>query len=160
MRSRSGGLHLYYRTPTLVKSSTGALGPGLDVKSYRGLAFSPPTPGYSLLERRRIAEAPAWLVRRCDRPAGKVAQPHLKRPFDDPVVQQVVEHAVRKILEAEPGSQHNTIYGQARYAYKHCLDDQVTEALYAAAEEIAPEASRRPNWERAIADAKRKEGGR
>lgn len=160
VRSRSGGLHLYYRTPTLVKSATGALGVGVDVKSYRGLAFSPPTPGYSLLERRRIAEAPAWLVRRCGRPAGKVSQPHLKRPFDDPVVQRVVEHAVRKILKAPHGSQHDTIYGQARYAYKHSLDDQVTEALYAAAEEIAPEAWRRPNWERAIADARRKEGGR
>ena len=160
VRSRSGGLHLYYRTATLVKSTTGVLGAGLDVKSHRGLVFSPPTPGYSLLERRGIAEAPAWLVRRCGRPAGKVDHPHVKRPFDDPVVQRVVEHAVQKILDAPHGEQHNTIYGQARYAYKHCLDDQVTEALYAAAEEIAPEAWRRPNWERAIADARRKEGGR
>jgi hypothetical protein len=38
--------------------------------------------------------------------------------------------------------------------------DQVTQALHAAAEQIAPEAWRRPNWERAIADARRKEGGR
>ena len=39
VRTRSGGLHLYYRTATLVKSATAALGAGVDVKSNRGLAF-------------------------------------------------------------------------------------------------------------------------
>jgi Bifunctional DNA primase/polymerase, N-terminal len=160
VRSRSGGLHLYYRTPTLVKSAAGALGPGIDVKSYRGLAFSPPTPGYSLLERRPIAEAPGWLLARCGRPARRVVPGRAKLGFDDPLVQQVLAHAVQKILDAPHGSQHDTIYGQARYCFKHCLDDRVTEVLYAAAARIAPELSRRPNWERAIADARRKEGGR
>jgi hypothetical protein len=160
VRTRSGGLHLYYRAATLVQSATGALGCGIDVKSHRGLVFSPPTPGYSLLERRPIAPAPDWLIRRCPRPARGGGRQVAKRPFEDPRVQRVVAHAVRQILDAPPGSQHDTAYGQARYAFKHCLDDRVTEALYAAAERIAPEPWRRPNWERAIADAKRKEGGR
>jgi len=160
VRSRSGGLHLYYRTGTLVKSGTAVLGPGLDVKSHRGLVFSPPTPGYSLLAHRRIATAPDWLIRRCGRPARGGGHHAAKRPFEDPRVRRVVEHAVQKILDAPPSTQHDTVYGQARLAFKHCLDDRVTEALYAAAEQIAPEPWRRPNWERAIADAKRKEGGR
>jgi len=159
VRTRSGGLHLYYRTATLVKSATAALGAGVDAKSHRGLAFCPPTPGYLLLERRRIAQAPDWLIRRCG-PAGRSRRRRGESlPFEDPRVRRAVEHAVEKILDAAPGSQHDTVYGQARYAYKHCLDDRVTEALSAAAEQIAPEAWRRPNWERAIADARRKEGG-
>jgi len=160
VRTRGGGLHLYYRTPVLVKSKAGLLGQGVDVKSAGGVAFSPPTPGYELLERRPVASAPDWLIRRCGRPYHGGGRRTAKLAFDDPNVQATVDHAVRKILDAPSGEQHNTIYGQARYAYKRCLDDQVTQALHEAAEQIAPEAWRRPNWERAIADARRKEGGR
>jgi len=160
VRTRGGGLHLYYRTATLVKSKAGLLGPGVDVKSAGGLAFSPPTPGYELLERRPVASAPDSLVRRCGRPYRGGGRRSAKLAFDDPNVQAAVDHAVSKILDAQPGSHHNTIYGQARYASKRCLDDRVTEALSEAAATIAPESWRRPNWERAIADARAKEGGR
>jgi hypothetical protein len=160
VRTRGGGLHLYYRTTTLVKSKAGLLGVGVDVKSAGGLAFSPPTPGYELLERRPVAPAPDWLVRHCPKPYRGGGRRPAKLAFDDPTVQAAVDHAVRKILDAPPGSQHDTIYGQARYAYKRCLDDQVTHALYEAAATIAPESWRRPNWEQAITDARAKEGGR
>jgi hypothetical protein len=103
VRTRSGGLHLYYRTTTLVKSDGAVLGAGVDVKSHRGLAVSPPTPGYVLLERRRIAQAPGWLVARCGRPARGGHRRGERRPFEDPGVQRVVEHAVQKILDAPSG---------------------------------------------------------
>ena len=160
VRTRGGGLHLYYRTPVLVKSKAGLLGPGVDVKSAGGLAYSPPTPGYQLLEARPVAEAPDWLVRRCGHPYHGGGRRTAKGPFDDPTVQAAVGHAIRRILDAPAGQQHDTVYGQARYAFKHCLDDQVTQALYAAATQIAPEPWRRPNWQRAIADARAREGGR
>lgn len=159
VRTRGGGLHLYYRTATLVRSKAAVLGSGVDVRSAGGLAYCPPTPGYTLLERRRVAPAPEWLVCHCPKPA-RGGRRSAKLPFDDPAVQEVVAYAVRKILEATPGCQHDTIYGQARRAFGYSLDDQVQAALYAAAEQIAPEPWRRPNWERAIADAKRKAGGR
>jgi hypothetical protein len=157
--TRSGGVHLYYRTTTPVKSKAGLLGRGLDVKSYRGVVFCPPTPGYHVLERRGIAPAPDWLVRRCGRPARGGGRRAAKLAFDDPKVAAAVTHAVRRILDAPPGEQHNIVYGQARQAFKHCLDDRVAAALAEAASTIAPEPWRRPNWERAIADARRKEGG-
>jgi Bifunctional DNA primase/polymerase, N-terminal len=157
--TRGGGVHLYYRTATLVKSKAGSLGPGLDVKSYRGVVFCPPTPGYRILERRAIAPAPGWLVRRCGRPYHGGGRHAEKLAFSDPKVAAAVAHAVARILDAPPGEQHNVVYGQARHAFKHCLDDRVTAALADAAATIAPEPWRRPNWERAIADARRKEGG-
>jgi Bifunctional DNA primase/polymerase, N-terminal len=58
VRTRGGGTHLYYRIDQPVPSRAGALGPGLDVKSRRGLIVCPPTPGYSLLQQRPIAPAP------------------------------------------------------------------------------------------------------
>ena len=80
-----------------MKSATAALGAGVDVKSHRGLAFCPPTPGYLLLERRRIAQAPDWLIRRCG-PADRSRRRRGESlPFEDPRVRRAVEHAVERL---------------------------------------------------------------
>jgi hypothetical protein len=62
IRTRGGGLHLYYRTDRLVQSRSGQLGPGVDVKSHRGMVACPPTP------RLRSDRAPP------DRPGARLAR--------------------------------------------------------------------------------------
>jgi hypothetical protein len=134
VRTRNGGIHAYYRTDRLVRSGTGLLGAGLDVKSARGLLVCPPTPGYQLLERRPIAPAPAWLVGRC-RPTGRRARPAPQGPAapDSPAAIAAVHRAVAAITDAPHGERHATTYREACRVFRVTDADQVEQALAAAA---------------------------
>jgi len=165
VRTRSGGIHLYYRLPRrarLRKSSVGELAEGLDVRSSRGLAVCPPTPGYSLLDTAPVALVPPPLLARCpaagsrrrgDRSTGG------KLPLPDPEAQQVVQHALQRIRESGPGTRHDTVYGQSRYVFKYCGDKAIDELLLNAAVHDSPPPRYVANYRRAIADARRKATG-
>jgi hypothetical protein len=153
VRSRSGGVHLYYRTDGLVRSGAGLLGAGLDVKSARGLVTCPPTPGYMLLERRPIAPAPGWLVARC-RPTGR--RPGLPPgvvPPDSPVAIAMVNRALATIREAPRGERHAATYREACRVFAVTNGDQVEAALVAAAR-AASEPSEWRDREQAVRDAR------
>jgi hypothetical protein len=153
VRSRSGGGHLYYRTDRLVRSSTGLLGAGLDVKSARALITCPPTPGYSLLERRPIASAPGWLIARC-RPVGRRIRPSLgTAPLDSPAAVAAVDRALAAIREAPRGERHATTYREACRVFAVTDSDQVEAALVAAARR-ASEPSEWRDREQAVRDAR------
>jgi hypothetical protein len=152
VRSRSGGLHLYYRTATLVPSRASALGLGLDVKSRRGLIICPPTPGYSLLERRPIVSAPDWLLVRC----GPTARPQTgpgpgTHSPDSPVTQAALERALAAIRDAPRGQRHVTVVREAARMFAVCDDDQIEAALLAAARQ-GSEPSEWRDREQAIRD--------
>jgi hypothetical protein len=160
IRTRSGGCHLYYRTPKLAQSKAGALGQGLDVRSYKGLAVCPPTAGYSILDDRAITVAPPELVAMCPKVArASAASPQSRLPFDDPEAQRVLQHAVRRILDAAPGTSRSTVYGQSRYVFKHTDDDRAALVLLEAAYRRVSLADRR-DAKRAITDARRKARGK
>jgi hypothetical protein len=152
VRSRHGGLHLYYRTATLVPSRAGALGPGLDVKCRRGLIICPPTPGYSLLERRPIASVPDWLLARC----GPTARPRTgpgpgTYPPDSPATRAALGRALAAIRDAPRGHRHVTVVREAARMFAVCDDDQIEAALLAAARQ-ASEPSEWRDREQAIRD--------
>jgi hypothetical protein len=104
VRTRNGGIHVYYRTDRLVRGGTGLLGAGLDVKSARRLLVCPPTPGYSVLERRPIAPAPAWLVGRCGPTARRARPAPEAAPPDSPAAIAAVDRAVAAIADAPHGA--------------------------------------------------------
>jgi Bifunctional DNA primase/polymerase, N-terminal/Primase C terminal 1 (PriCT-1) len=70
-----GGLHIYLRYPegADIRNSAGKLGPGLDVRGEGGYVLLPGsvTEGtYTVLDKRPIADAPAWLVELAREPRG------------------------------------------------------------------------------------------
>jgi len=154
VRTRGGGIHLYYRTDRLVRSSTHALGRGLDVKSSRGLVVCPPTPGYSVPEPRPVAQAPAWLLARL-KPLG------LRRrgggsdglPLADPSARAALDHALAAITTAPAGERHTVTYRKACRVFAVTDSDQAEAELVAAAQ-YACEPSEWRDRERAVRDAR------
>jgi Bifunctional DNA primase/polymerase, N-terminal len=139
MRTRGGGCHLYFRTSKLVRSKAGVLGPGLDIKSYRGLVTAPPTSGYSILIDSPIAPAPAALVNLCPKPFyggnfGTLRRAELSYDTDD--AQSLIGCVIGRIKDSAPGTRHDTLYGQARHLFKRIGDPRVDTILLAAAREI------------------------
>lgn len=66
VRTRSGGLHLYFRWPSDgrgIRNSTGMIGPGVDVRGDRGYVRAP-TNASSVEDNAAPAVAPDWLVER------------------------------------------------------------------------------------------------
>ena len=51
-KTRSGGLHLVFRTPEGVEigNSAGRIAPGVDVRGIGGYIIAPPSPGYSVAD--------------------------------------------------------------------------------------------------------------
>ena len=77
VKTGRGGMHLYFRYPenAEIRNSAGKLGPGLDVRGAGGYVLLPgsTTEGtYEVLERREIAEAPAWLIELVSKPKAPV----------------------------------------------------------------------------------------
>jgi hypothetical protein len=152
VRTRHGGIHLYYRVERLVRSGAGALGSGVDVKSAKGLIVCPPTPGYSLLERRPIAPAPDWLLARC----GPTSRPWTgpgsgTHPPNSPVTRAAFSRALAAIRDAPRGQRHATVVREAARIFAVCDDDQIEAALLEAARQ-ASEPSEWRDRERAIRD--------
>lgn len=155
IRTRSDGLHLYYRTHVLVQSGANKLGPGVDIKSRKGLVTAPPTPGYHVADARPIAAAPEWLIRKLG------GTGHARRirlvgagDFDSPATQAVLTKALTRIELAALG-RHDTILKEACRAFRACDDDRMETALIDAGRRVlAHEPSRWAEVERTIRDAR------
>jgi hypothetical protein len=133
VRTRGGGVHLYYRTNRLVAGRGHPFGAGIDVKSARGLLVCPPTPGYSVLERHPIAPAPGWLLARCRPTAGRARPAPEAAPPDSPAAVAAVRRAVAAITDAPHGERHTTTYREACRVFRVTDADQIEQALAAAA---------------------------
>jgi Bifunctional DNA primase/polymerase, N-terminal len=155
VRSRSGGLHLYYRTDRLVRSGTGALGAGLDVKSHRGLVVCPPTPGYSLLERRPVAQAPPWLLGRLQPVGGRRRRSGVRPALTlaDAKARAALDRALAAIAAAPAGQGHAVTHREACRAFAVVDDDQAEVELIAAAWARCRPSDRRER-EQAVRDAR------
>lgn len=69
-KTASGGMHLVYRTSEPVKQGANVLGPGLDVRGRGGYVVGAGSTidgkTYQLQNGVDIAEAPAWMVEKCN----------------------------------------------------------------------------------------------
>ena len=87
VRTGSGGLHLYFEHPGELRNSTGALGPGLDVRADGGYVIAPPSrhvagADYRLEDATPIAPLPRRLLERMapPPPARRHLDPAVLRP--------------------------------------------------------------------------------
>lgn len=90
VKTGSGGIHVYFRYPAgeTIRNSAGKLGPGLDVRGEGGYVIAPgsaTTGPYEWLDRRPLADAPAWLLEAMREPssdrsgAGEIGNAHRYR---------------------------------------------------------------------------------
>jgi DNA-binding transcriptional ArsR family regulator len=56
------GLHFYFAAVEGITNSPGGLPKGIDVRGTGGYVIGPPSPGYKVVDRTPIAEAPDWLL--------------------------------------------------------------------------------------------------
>lgn len=65
-RTKSGGLHLYFRHPAGFneKTTTRNESKGIDTRGMGGMVVAPPSPGYSWIREdwERIPECPEWMI--------------------------------------------------------------------------------------------------
>ena len=64
IRTRSGGLHLYYVAPLddVVRNQQSKIAPNIDVRGAGGYVIVPPSEGYSVADNAAPAAIPKWLL--------------------------------------------------------------------------------------------------
>jgi hypothetical protein len=75
VRSRSGGLHLWFRHPPGLRCSASAIAPGVDVRAEGGCIIAWHAAGLPVLCQTVLAPWPAWLQAPATAPAQRLAEP-------------------------------------------------------------------------------------
>ncbi|WP_019431907.1 bifunctional DNA primase/polymerase [Streptomyces sp. AA0539] len=144
VRTRRGGLHLYFTAPSgkTLRSSGGRLGWKVDVRAWGGYVVGPHSMvggrPYTVLNPRLPAPLPAWL-------GDLIAPPAAPRPTARTVLERRVVHAnaytakalhgeLEKVLSAGEGGRNRAVYmaafSLARFVASGDLSEQaVAEAL-------------------------------
>ena len=108
--TRSGGLHILYRTPNLdIRNSAGKLAAGIDVRGNGGYLIVPPSPGYRVAHDIEPAAMPQWLVDACLAPK-QVVQP-ISRQGDgaEAYADAALDGEVRNVRVASEGTRNATL---------------------------------------------------
>lgn len=63
VRTPRDGLHFYFAAVEGLTNSPGNLPKGIDVRGTGGYVIGPPSPGYNVIDRTPMAEAPNWLLK-------------------------------------------------------------------------------------------------
>jgi predicted P-loop ATPase len=135
--SGSGGWHLYYRVPAglAYPASLNHIGPGIDIKQRSGYVLAPPSVHrsggrYQWLDRREVADAPAWLL---ELTTGK-RHARAKRKIDlnkvlDPLTQSQLADGEALIALLEPHYVEGSRHAIARSFGGYCKKSGRSEAL-------------------------------
>jgi hypothetical protein len=158
-RTRSGGIHLFFRMPAgfEVRNSASKLAPGVDVRGEGGYVVGAGSPGYTVAREGEIPECPEWLLEALmalkPKPvdlaalAGTSAGDVLAAAelVGDGTVYGLaaLKRAVAAIVGAEEGTKHDTLNKEAFGVGGLVSGGEVAEAvavaaLDAALGEIAP----------------------
>jgi hypothetical protein len=109
-RTRSGGLHLLYKSTPGIKCSAGKITIGVDIRANGGYVIHWPSAGFPVLNDGPIAELPTWLYR-------KLLLPPRIHPVTARALYHEDERAVygllRVVATAVPGEQNNKIFWAA-----------------------------------------------
>ena len=110
-RTRSGGLHLWFRHPAGLRSSVAAIAPGIDVRANGASCIWWPASGFSVLSAGPLADWPEWLL-----PPPKPAwTPPPAAPWsgDDQRARAygmaALRRAVERMATAAPGTRNATL---------------------------------------------------
>jgi len=98
------GLHYYFQPVEGLTNSAGGLPSGIDVRGLGGYVIAPPSPGYEVVDRTPIAEAPPWLLDLIRSPRKPDPKPTLRRDPGQPALEGFLDGP--PILE---GSRHTTM---------------------------------------------------
>lgn len=112
VQTPSGGTHFYFGTPEPLRNRVAFL-PGLDVRGRGGYVVAPPSPGYRLLRRGKVADAPTWFLealRPKPAPARPTAAPEIPRGEIGPrYVEVAIERECAAVASAPEGTRNDTL---------------------------------------------------
>ena len=141
-RSRSGGLHVWFRQVPEVRNSAGRIAPGVDVRGTGGCAIWWPAAGCAVLDRSPLAPWPDWLLPMVLPPVQNraIAMPPL------PVMQgdgarryalAALRNAIQRVAAAPQGSRNHALncaaYALCRLAPAALDHAEIADALAVAA---------------------------
>lgn len=110
-KTRSGGLHLLFRSPANVeiRNSASKLAPGVDVRGEGGYIIVPPSTGYTVADDTQPAEMPEWLVNACMRQ--QTPQELAPRPQErlEKYTQAAIDGEVLAVMRAAEGTRNDTL---------------------------------------------------
>ena len=104
VRTPRGGLHYYFKPVEGITNSPGGLPKGIDVRGLGGYVLAPPSPGYEVIDRTPVAEAPGWLLDLIRGPRKPDPKPTLRNDDAQPSLEGFLEGP--PILE---GTRHGTM---------------------------------------------------
>lgn len=110
-RTRSGGLHLYFKHKSGVRCSEGILDIGVDTRSEGGYAIHWFAHGFECLDQTPPAEWPDWLTRWIW-PPKKPSPPFVasaSSELSEKALERIRMAAIRKAADAREGNRHHAI---------------------------------------------------
>jgi len=125
-RTRSGGLHLFYRHVEGIKNSQGKLAAGIDTRGSGGYVISWFAAGFECLDHTPPAPWPAWLRAELLRsPSPPPPSRHAPgRSSDD-----VVNALVRRVAEAREGDRNGLLFWAACRCFERGMRQAEIEGL-------------------------------
>ena len=134
-RTRSGGLHLWFKHKLGLRCSTAKIAPGIDVKAEGGYALYWPAAGLEVLSDAPLANWPEWLT-----PPPKPAPATWTPPpgsGDDKIrnyATSALHNAVRRVAGTTTGSRNATLnaetFGLSRFIASGALSPrEIAEAM-------------------------------
>ncbi|MGW1678545.1 bifunctional DNA primase/polymerase [Saccharopolyspora sp. NPDC002376] len=117
----SGGTHLYFRAPaeTELRNTSGVLGPLIDTRGHGGYVVAAGSitlqGGYELYDDSEPAVLPGWLAQALAfRPSPVISAPReIAAARPSAYVSAALRAEAKRVREAEPGQQNNTLYTAA-----------------------------------------------
>jgi hypothetical protein len=129
-RTRSGGVHVFFRHAPGVRCSTGRPVPGVDIRGEGGYIIHWFSSGYSALDDAPRAPWPAWLSREIWPPAPPVP-PEQGRPAA--ANEAGIAAVVSKVARASEGNRNGILYWGAKRLAEKRLSAREIETLLAPA---------------------------
>jgi hypothetical protein len=131
-RTRGGGLHLIFEHAEDLRSSSGKLGHGIDVRAQPGCFVWWPAHGYEVLSEGPIATWPADLIERHQEQMGTTTADRgvpilsLPTPYQANYANKALRNRTAELIEARPGTRNNTLnvvaYQIGRFLARGWLD--------------------------------------
>lgn len=112
-RTRSGGLHLWFKHQPGLRCSTARIAPGIDVKAEGGAAIYWPAAGLEVLSDAPLADWPEWLM---PPPKPAVAPSYAAGPRPAEHIAARMAGLVRTIASATPGQRNSSLFWAAARA--------------------------------------------
>ena len=109
--TQSGGVHLYFRAPAMLRNSASKIAPGVDVRGDGGYVIVPPSQGYTWVAHDDVAPLPEWVYAA----ATATTQPITVQPVHRTILDGGSPYALAG-LEAECANIRNAVDGAKHFA--------------------------------------------